>query len=68
MSLLVDVGGAWTVMGKLSQIPSRAEKSCPLRPSWGWTLEGSLMRRELPRVPREQALGEWTQLAVCHSP
>lgn len=24
MSLLVDVGGAWTEMGKLSQVPTRA--------------------------------------------
>lgn len=59
MSLLVDVGGAWTAMGKLNQVTTRAGKSCPLKSCWGWTLESTVMRLGLPRAPREQALGEW---------
>lgn len=44
MTLLVGVGGAWTAMGKLNQVPTRAGKSCPLKSCWGWTLEASVMR------------------------
>lgn len=41
MSLLVDVGGAWTAMGKLNQVPTRAGKSCPLKSCWGLDTGGS---------------------------
>lgn len=57
MSLLVDVGGAWTAMGKLSQVPTRAGKSCPLRPCWDWTLEGS--SNEVRAAHNAKALGKW---------